>query len=180
MGCDTGSTIPRLPGPPDPPLQSPEASGTLASTAASTGAASATPESITAGVQYMPSGNTEGSESQHCRVPVTSAEGQSPAGQVPPLVYETRPFASHEAHWDPQQAALAPFCRHVPFAHDPPLAGAYPFDSQYPASGAPLDAELDEQAAMARHPRTTEARERAALMPGPCLIPGHLSRLMRW
>jgi hypothetical protein len=103
--------------------QSPDASGTLASTAASTGAASATPESITAAVQYAPLVRTEGSVSQHCRVAVTSGEGHSPAGHVPALVYETSPFASHEAHWEPQQGTLVPLCRHVPFGHDPPEAG---------------------------------------------------------
>ena len=72
----------------------------------------------------MPSGKTDGAESQQASVAVTSAEGQSPAGQLPALVYETSPLSSHVAHWEPQHASLVPFCRHVPFAHAPDVAGA--------------------------------------------------------
>jgi hypothetical protein len=131
-------------------------------------------------VQYVPSGNTEGALSQQVSVAVTSAEGQSPAGHVPALVYETRPFASQEAQMDPQHGTLVPLAMHVPFGHDAPLGGSYPLDWQYPASGAAGVVELDEQAAAARQATTAVSRDRTALMPGPCLIPGRLSRLIPW
>ncbi len=47
--------------------------------------ASAGPASTTAGAQYDPFGKTEGALSQHARVPVTSADGQRPAGHIPEL-----------------------------------------------------------------------------------------------
>jgi len=47
--------------------------------------ASVAPASATAGVQYDPFVKTEGALSQHARVPVTSADGQRPAGHIPAL-----------------------------------------------------------------------------------------------
>jgi hypothetical protein len=47
--------------------------------------ASEAPASTMGGVQYDPFGKTEGSLSQHARVPVTSADGQRPAGHIPAL-----------------------------------------------------------------------------------------------
>jgi hypothetical protein len=89
-------------------------------------------------------------------------------------------LASHDAQREPQQGTSVPFARHVPFGQEEPLGGEYPLDWQYPASAPPLEEELDEQATAARQARTTASRERAALMPGPCLIPGRLSRLIPW
>ena len=56
-------------------------------------------------------------------------------------------MASHDAHSDPQQGTLVPLAMHVPFGHEEPVGTAYPLDWQYPASGAALDAELEEQPA---------------------------------
>jgi len=89
-------------------------------------------------------------------------------------------LTSHDAQREPQHGTSVPFARQVPFGHEVPLGGEYPLDWQYPASAPPLDEELDEQATAARLAMATASRERAALMPGPCLIPGPLSRLIKW
>lgn len=93
--------------------------------------------------------------SQHWSDAVTSAEGQSPFGQVPPLVYETKPLLAHVAHSEPQQGSSVPTAKQVPFGQAFPVGVEYPFDSQYPASGGEPDVADDEQAAAPN--QTTEA-----------------------
>ncbi len=110
--------------------QSVPASTTPDSLAASGKDVSGAPESLTDGVQSLPFGSTDGSESQHCSVAVTSADGHSPAGHVPSLCFDTSPFASHEAHTEPQQATLVPLAMQVPLGQAPPCGVRYPFDSQ--------------------------------------------------
>ena len=58
--------------------------------------------------------------SQHCNVPVASADGHSPAGHIPPASYETSPLDSHVGQSEPQHDTGVPLAGHVPLGHDPP------------------------------------------------------------
>ena len=181
---------PRCPGcsfharsrPPDeatPGAQSPEASGTLASTAASIGPASATPEVHHGGRAVRPVRQDRGLRVAAGQRPRDVARGTEPRRTASPAGVGDQPLGL-------ARGALGAAARYVGALLQTRPLRARPAGElvaaglAVSASGAPLEAELDEQAAKARQARATETRERTALMPGTMPHPGALVRLMRW